>query len=72
MNINSVNKYVAGFMDGDGCIMLEKLKNTNFTLRVKISQSNLEWVKWFNTKYPDFKIQPNKQKKIKKLIMKFV
>ena len=36
-------KYLAGFFDGDGCIMIEKQKS-GFTLRIKFAQSNEDWI----------------------------
>jgi len=44
-------KYLAGFFDGDGCIMIEKQKS-GFTLRIKFAQSNEDWINSIQRRYP--------------------
>ena len=33
-------KYLTGFFDGDGCITVEKINKSGYTLRIKLFQSN--------------------------------
>lgn len=44
-------KYLAGFFDGDGCILINKQKN-GFTLRIRFFQSNEDWINTINRYYP--------------------
>lgn len=47
----SFKKYLAGFFDGDGCIMVEKIKDSGYTLRIKFFQSNENWIETIQRKY---------------------
>ena len=44
-------QYLSGFFDGDGCIAVEK-QNGGYTLRIKFSQSNQEFVEAVGRYYP--------------------
>ena len=55
--------YLAGFFDGDGCITVEKLKNTGYTLRIKFFQSNEKWIDTIQRYYPFLKKTNNSQRK---------
>jgi hypothetical protein len=44
-------QYLSGFFDGDGCIAVEK-QNGGYTLRIKFSQSNQEFVNAIKRHYP--------------------
>jgi len=45
-------KYLAGFFDGDGCIAVEKLNKSGYTLRIKFCQSNENWIQRVQRIYP--------------------
>jgi len=45
-------KYISGFFDGDGSIIVEKLKGSGYTLRIKFCQSNENWIKTVQRIYP--------------------
>jgi hypothetical protein len=47
-------KYLCGFFDGDGCIAVEKIKD-GYTLRIKFSQSNENWIDTIKNYYPFLK-----------------
>lgn len=53
--------YLGGFFDADGCMALEKQKN-GFSLRIKISQSNLEWCNWLLSYHPELKLEDDNRK----------
>lgn len=44
-------QYLAGFFDGDGCICIEKQKDS-YVLRIKFSQSDLKWIQKIKEIYP--------------------
>jgi hypothetical protein len=47
-------KYLSGFFDGDGSITVEKMK-AGYTLRIKFSQSNENWIDTIKNYYPFLK-----------------
>lgn len=47
-------QYLSGFFDGDGSITVEKMK-AGYTLRIKFSQSNENWIDTINNYYPFLK-----------------
>lgn len=47
-------KYLSGFFDGDGSITVEKIKG-GYTLRIKFSQSNENWIDIIKDYYPFLK-----------------
>jgi hypothetical protein len=47
-------KYLSGFFDGDGSITVEKSKG-GYTLRIKFSQSNENWIDTIKNYYPFLK-----------------
>lgn len=44
--------YLAGFFDGDGSIIVEKFKDSGYSLRIKFCQSNEDWIKRIQRAYP--------------------
>ena len=52
---DNFKKYLTGFFDGDGCILVEKLKDDGFTLRIKFCQSNEDWINKIKRYYPILK-----------------
>lgn len=55
MNItDDFKKYLSGFFDGDGSITVEKIKG-GYTLRIKFSQSNENWIDIIKNYYPFLK-----------------
>lgn len=63
MITENFKKYLAGFFDGDGCIMVEKLNNTGYTLRIKFSQSNEDWINKLQRYYCFLKKTNNSQRR---------
>lgn len=55
-------KYLAGFFDGDGCIAIEKLNKTGYTLRIKFFQSNEDFINNIQRHYPFLKKTNNSQR----------
>lgn len=51
---NNFKKYLSGFFDGDGSITVEKFKG-GYTLRIKFSQSNENWIDTIKNYYPFLK-----------------
>lgn len=60
--MNEIDKYyLGGFFDADGCIQIEK-QNQGFCLRIKFSQSNLEWCNWLLKYYPELHLEQDNRK----------
>ena len=51
MITESFKKYLSGFFDGDGCILVEKIKDSGYTLRIKFAQSNKNMIDTIQRKY---------------------
>lgn len=56
-------QYLAGFFDGDGSITVEKLKESGYTLRIKLFQSNENWIDTIQRYYPFLKKTNNSQRR---------
>lgn len=56
-------KYLSGFFDGDGCIAVEKINKSGYTLRIKLFQSNENGVNAIQRVYPFLKKTNNSQRK---------
>lgn len=61
-------QYLAGFFDGDGCIAVEKLKNSGYTLRIKFSQSNEDFINVIQRYYSFLKKTNSSQRRTKSRI----
>ena len=63
--VEDFKKYLSGWFDGDGCIMVEK-QNGGYALRIKLSQSDENWIDTILKFYPFLKksgsIRGNKQR----------
>jgi len=55
-------QYISGFFDGDGSITVEKIKG-GYTLRIKFSQSNENWIDTIHQYYPFLKKSEYKRNK---------
>jgi hypothetical protein len=52
-------KYLAGFFDGDGSIIIEKFKTNGYSLRIKFCQSNENLLKRIQEYYPFMHLDGN-------------
>jgi hypothetical protein len=50
--VEDFKRYLSGWFDGDGCIMIEKQNNDGFSLRIKLSQSDENWINTIHKFYP--------------------
>lgn len=59
MATENFKKYLAGFFDGDGSIIIEKFKTNGYSLRIKFCQSNENLLKRIQEYYPFMHLDGN-------------